>query len=86
MDFTEVKNIGFSLGIKFDIMLVCRAELIHLRNDGLRVSDIAILLDVNREAVYKWFNNSSLPKEKIIDKLDNMYLQRIGYYINKIII
>ncbi len=69
MNLTYIEKIGYTLGIKFDFMTIYRAELIHLKNDGNSSKDISIILDVPVNTVNNWFNKSSQPKDKIIEKL-----------------
>ncbi len=82
MNLEYIIKIGYSLGIKFEKMIICRAELIHLKHDGMRVKDIALLLATKDTTVYNWYSKQSLPNDDIIEKLESLYLKRIGIKID----
>ena len=73
----NIRIIARNLGIKFDVMIIARAELVYLRNDGFSVVDIAKILNVPKERAYSWFNKQSLMSDEIMSILEKMYFQRV---------
>jgi len=70
------KNIGILNGITTKTITIYRAELIHLRNEGMTSKKIASLLNTKITTVDNWFNKGSQPKDVIIKKLEQMFLER----------
>jgi len=75
-DYDKIVKIGKNLGIKFKTMIIYRAELIHLKNEGYSIVAIAKMLNVPKERVYNWYNKESQPNDEIIQILENMFLKR----------
>jgi DNA-binding transcriptional regulator YiaG len=70
------KNTAILNGIKVKKMTIYRAELIYLRNEGLTAKEISSLLNTKSSTVENWYNKGSQPKDEIIEKLEEMFLQR----------
>lgn len=70
------KDIAVINGINAKIMTIYRAELIYLKNEGMTSNDIASLLNTKTTTVENWFSKGSQPKDTIIEKLEQMFLNR----------
>jgi len=76
MNFDKIKNIAEMIGIKVENMTIYKAELIHMRNDGLTSRKIAEILGANEGMVQNWFDKNSQPKNKFIAILEEKYFER----------
>ena len=69
--------LGQKLGIKFNKMTIYRAELLNLKNDGLKLKQIAELLGESGVTnLQNWYTKGYQPKDHIIEKLENMFFIR----------
>jgi len=77
--FEKEKEISVILGIKFKTMPTYKAELVNLRNDGMSIKEIAILLNEPVSKAYHWFQDIQ-PKSDVIQKLERLYFKREKKY------
>ncbi len=70
------RNIGIINGVATKKMTIYRAELIYLRNEGMTAKEIASLLNTKDSTVENWYNKGSQPKDEIIERLEEMFLER----------
>lgn len=70
------EKISNRIGIKFKTMTIYRAELIHLRNDGLQIKQIGKIFNVKETMVQNWFSKNAQPRDEIIENLEKLYFER----------
>ena len=72
----KLKETAIMLGIGAKHMTIYRAELINLKNDGLKVREISNLLEESEAKINNWYNKEVQPKDIIIEKLEKLYFIR----------
>jgi len=77
LDEQKIRDIAIMNGLGFKIITVYRAELIHLKNDGFTAKKISKILNEPITKVQHWYKGSQ-PTDKIMEKLEDMYLKRIA--------
>lgn len=76
MNYDKITKIANMLGIKVENMTIYKAELIHMRNDGMTAKKIGEILETNENMVQNWFDRGSQPKTKFIAILEERYFKR----------
>ena len=70
-----IYNFSVVLGNKVEHMTIYKAQLIHMRNQGLTTKEIGKILETNSTTVENWYCKNSTPKDNIIAKLEKMFFE-----------
>lgn len=76
LEAEKIQNIAEIMGIKAEYKPNYKKELIMMKNDGLRCKEIARIVSEKPCVIYSWFSRATRPSDRIIEILENRYLNR----------
>lgn len=72
----KIQKIAERIGIKAEYKPNYKKELIMMKNDGLKCKEIARIVNERTCVIYSWFSRCTRPNDRIIEILENRYLNR----------
>lgn len=78
LDYQKIRLVAQNLGIKLSFITVYKAELVYLKNDGLKLEQIAVLLDDKANNVGHWLTREACPNNRVIALLEKMHFERLS--------